>query len=127
MQEIATENNNQKNSTENPEFVLNLTDKAITKVKDFFDKSDDTENKYFRVSVEGGGCSGFQYKYSLDKKNEDDEIVQCGELEVIIDSQTKNLLYGSTVDYIEDFMESGFKVQNPQAKASCGCGISFTV
>ena len=106
---------------------VTLTDKAIEKVREFFKKTPYSQGKYFRVAVEGGGCSGFQYKYSIDTKQADDLVIPCGDVEVIIDPQSKNLILGCKIDYIDDFTQSGFTVSNPQAKGTCGCGTSFTV
>lgn len=107
--------------------LLNLTDQAITRIKDFAAKMPNPAEKHFRVYVEGGGCSGLQYGFAFDKKKDDDIVVRYQDLEVLIDPQTEPLIRGSTLDYIDDFKATGFTVKNPQAKASCGCGTSFTV
>lgn len=106
---------------------LTLTDKAITKVKEFVAKATDSQGKLFRVAVEGGGCSGYQYAYSLDEKHADDLVISCGDIQILVDPASQKLLQGSVVDFMESFTSSGFSVQNPQSKGSCGCGVSFTV
>lgn len=81
-----------------------------------------------RISVEGGGCSGFQYKFSFDQaRNPDDVLIEGPSASVIIDSLSLDYMRGSELDYVEDLIGSAFKIMNPQAVASCGCGTSFTV
>lgn len=110
-----------------PVQAIFLTEQAVAKVKDFAQKMPDTTGKNFRVYVEGGGCSGYQYGFSFDTKKEDDMVVDCNGVSVLLDPQSKLYLNGCTVDFVEDFKSSGFTVKNPNAKASCGCGTSFTV
>ena len=110
-----------------PVQAIFLTDRAVAKVKDFAQKKLDAAGKNFRVYVEGGGCSGYQYGFSFDTKKEDDLVIDCNGVNVLIDPQSKLYLNGCTVDFVEDFKSSGFTVKNPNAKASCGCGTSFTV
>ena len=81
-----------------------------------------------RVSVQGGGCSGFQYKFDVDRsKAEDDIVVARDGATVLIDSVSLQYLTGSEIDFVDDLIGTAFKVNNPQAKASCGCGTSFTL
>jgi iron-sulfur cluster assembly accessory protein len=82
-----------------------------------------------RVSVEGGGCSGFQYKYELvpDRPADDDLVLRRAEATVLIDSVSRPFLKGSEIDFVDDLIGASFKVNNPQAKASCGCGTSFSL
>ncbi|MDO8519386.1 MAG: iron-sulfur cluster insertion protein ErpA [Deltaproteobacteria bacterium] len=114
-------------SESGPGQVLFLTDRARTKVKEFAQKTPDAAGKNFRVYVEGGGCSGFQYGFSFDAKKDEDMVVDCDGVSVLIDPQSKDYLAGSTVDFVESLTSSGFAIKNPNAKASCGCGTSFTV
>ena len=81
-----------------------------------------------RISVEGGGCSGFQYKFDVEKTKADDDaaIVRDG-VTMLVDSVSLQYLAGSEVDFVEDLIGASFKVNNPQAKASCGCGTSFSL
>ena len=74
-----------------------------------------------RVSVEGGGCSGFQYKFGFEATQADDDII------VARDSVSLQYLAGSEIDFVDDLIGASFKVHNPQAKASCGCGTSFSL
>ncbi len=81
-----------------------------------------------RVSVEGGGCSGFQYKFDMERaKAEDDLVINRNGAVVLIDPVSVNYMAGSEIDFVDDLIGASFKVKNPQAKASCGCGTSFTL
>jgi iron-sulfur cluster assembly accessory protein len=81
-----------------------------------------------RLSVEGGGCSGFQYKFDIDKAQaEDDILVRRAEAAVLIDAVSLGYLAGSEIDFVDDLIGASFRVNNPQAKASCGCGTSFAL
>ena len=81
-----------------------------------------------RVSVEGGGCSGFQYRFDLvAERDADDLVIEKGGARVLIDPVSLGLLSGSEIDFVEDLMGAAFKVKNPNATASCGCGTSFAV
>ena len=81
-----------------------------------------------RVSVEGGGCSGFQYKFGIDRnKAADDVVISRDGAVVLIDPVSVNYMAGSEIDFVDDLIGASFKVKNPQAKASCGCGTSFTL
>ena len=81
-----------------------------------------------RVSVEGGGCSGFQYKFDMDMSKAADDIVIMHEgATVLIDPISLTYLNGSEIDFVDDLIGASFKVINPQAKASCGCGTSFAL
>lgn len=80
----------------------------------------------FRVAVVGGGCSGFRYDLSFDDHQEDDDIVYDYQgIKVVTDEVSLEFLAGATVDYVEDMMGASFRIQNPNAKSSCGCGNSF--
>ncbi len=81
-----------------------------------------------RVSVEGGGCSGFQYKFDVEREQADDDVVVArDDATVLIDQVSLQYLAGSEIDFVDDLIGASFKIQNPQAKASCGCGTSFTL
>ncbi len=81
-----------------------------------------------RVSVEGGGCSGFQYKFDMERaKASDDLVINRDGAVVLIDPVSVNYMAGSEIDFVDDLIGASFKVKNPQAKASCGCGTSFTL
>ncbi|MET0874898.1 MAG: iron-sulfur cluster insertion protein ErpA [Pseudolabrys sp.] len=81
-----------------------------------------------RVSVEGGGCSGFQYKFDMERaKAADDLVISRDTAVVLIDPMSVNYMAGSEIDFVDDLIGASFKVKNPQAKASCGCGTSFAL
>ncbi len=81
-----------------------------------------------RVSVEGGGCSGFQYKFDVEREKASDDIaIDQGGATVLIDPVSLGFLAGSEIDYVDDLIGAAFKINNPQAKASCGCGTSFSL
>ena len=81
-----------------------------------------------RVSVEGGGCSGFQYKFDIDRNKADDDIVIAQDgATVLIDPVSLNYMAGAEIDFVDDLIGASFRVNNPKATASCGCGTSFTV
>ncbi len=107
--------------------ALILTPNAINKIRDFSQKIPEAKGKFFRVSVEGGGCSGMQYAFNFDDVKTGDEIISSEDIKVLLDQNSKNYIAGSTVDFFETLTSSGFTVTNPKAKASCGCGTSFSV
>jgi iron-sulfur cluster assembly accessory protein len=81
-----------------------------------------------RVSVEGGGCSGFQYKFDMERaKAADDLVISRDNAVILIDPVSVNYMAGSEIDFVDDLIGASFKVNNPQAKASCGCGTSFAL
>ena len=86
------------------------------------------KSKYFRITVLGGGCAGFQYKFDFDNsKNNDDMILKTNKIDIVIDRISLNLIKGSKIDYVHELIGSSFKITNPQATSSCGCGTSFSV
>ena len=82
------------------------------------------EKKYFRIAVQGGGCSGFKYNFSFDDKIEKDDILFN---KAVIDKQSLDIIAGSTVDFKKEMIGESFSINNPKASASCGCGLSFSV
>jgi iron-sulfur cluster insertion protein len=86
--------------------------------------SEQGKDYYFRISVQGGGCSGFKYNFSFDEKIKDDDIVFN---KTVIDSGSLEIIKGSMVDYEKKMIGSSFVIKNPQAASSCGCGLSFSV
>ncbi len=85
-------------------------------------------NKLLRLSVEGGGCSGFQYKFDLVARSEaDDLIIEQDGATVLVDPISLPFLEGAELDYVQELIGASFKVNNPNAQASCGCGTSFTI
>jgi iron-sulfur cluster assembly accessory protein len=81
-----------------------------------------------RISVEGGGCSGFQYKFDVDRaKTDDDLVIARDDAVVLVDSASAPFLAGSELDFVDDLIGASFRVNNPNATASCGCGTSFSI
>ena len=82
------------------------------------------EKKFFRITVQGGGCSGFKYNFGFDKKTNKDDIIFNN---AIIDKTSLDIISGSVVDFKKEMIGESFVIDNPQATASCGCGLSFSV
>jgi iron-sulfur cluster assembly accessory protein len=105
--------------------TINLTASAADAVRELLTKRD-LDGYALRVFISGGGCSGFQYGMALDDNiRESDHVVESNGIKVLVDEVSINYLHGSTVDYVEDLMGGGFKIENPNALSSCGCGQSF--
>ena len=104
-----------------------LTNIAVEKVRAFMDGQAAESEIGLRVGVRGGGCSGFQYALALDERRDDDHVFDSSGIAVLVDPASLRYVEGSTVDYTENFMGSGFEVSNPNVVASCGCGSSFRV
>ena len=107
--------------------MVQLTDIAAEKVRDFINGQAAQGEVGLRVGVRGGGCSGFQYALALDEKRDDDLVFDNSGIHVLVDPASLQYVDGSTVDYTESFQGSGFEVSNPNVVASCGCGSSFRV
>lgn len=104
---------------------LNLTTSAAEAVEELLAKRE-LEGYALRVFVSGGGCSGFQYGMALeDNIRETDLVTEQHGVKLVVDEISINYLTGATVDYVDEVMGSGFKIENPNAVASCGCGSSF--
>lgn len=110
-----------------PASAFGLTEAAARRVA--FLLSDEPPGSYFRVSVQGGGCSGFQYLFDLSNAPlaEDDRLIEQSGARAVVDDTSLELLAGSVLDYTEDMSGAGFAVKNPNATAKCGCGNSFSV
>lgn len=107
--------------------MIKLTDSAKNKITEILEEEND-ENLKLRVFVQGGGCSGFQYGFSMDnEQNEDDMVVEFGSLKVLVDFISSQYLTDSEIDYVEDLNGSSFNIKNPNAQTTCGCGSSFSV
>jgi len=107
--------------------TFGFTDAAANKVKALVEE-EKNPNLKLRVSVDGGGCSGFQYAFAFDENiNEDDTVIENNGATVLIDVTSMQYLNGSEVDYLEGLEGARFVVNNPNAKSTCGCGSSFSV
>ncbi|MEZ5654659.1 MAG: iron-sulfur cluster insertion protein ErpA [Sphingobium sp.] len=103
-----------------------LTPSAASRVAVIAEKQ--AKPAILRLAVEGGGCSGFQYRFGLADNIEDDDLsVETDGVKLVVDAVSLDLVRGSAVDYVEDLGGSAFKVTNPNATAGCGCGSSFSV
>jgi len=113
--------------TELDNSVIEVTNSAILKIADILAEENDPLVK-LRVFVQGGGCSGFNYGFTLDhEQNEDDFVIKKPGLTLLVDAMSMQYLQGSTVDYKETLMSSEFVIKNPNAQSTCGCGSSFSV
>lgn len=107
--------------------MITITDSAKVKIQDILAEENNPKMK-LRMFVQGGGCSGFSYGFTIDEEqNEDDFEFPAGSASVLIDSMSAVYVGGSTIDYIEDLNGSSFKITNPQAASTCGCGSSFSI
>jgi iron-sulfur cluster assembly accessory protein len=106
--------------------VITLTDTAATKVKELLDAEGEPELA-LRVAVRPGGCSGFSYEMFFDGEIAgDDEQATFGDVKVVVDPQSSQLLTGATLDYKDGLQQAGFAITNPNASRTCGCGQSFS-
>jgi iron-sulfur cluster assembly accessory protein len=105
---------------------ITVTERAARRIGEILRR--EPPGTMLRVSVEGGGCSGFQYKFDTDRAQGDDDIVitHAGAT-VLIDQVSLGYLAGSEIDFVDDLIGAAFRINNPQATASCGCGTSFSI
>ena len=108
------------------ESTVNITARAANRICEI--TAGQKDHHSLRISVNGGGCSGFQYDFAIAAdRNDDDLAIEKDGATILIDSVSLAYMSGSTVDFVDDLIGQSFKVQNPLAKASCGCGTSFTI
>lgn len=106
--------------------MITLTESAINKIHEVL--AEESQESKLRMYVQGGGCAGFSYGFTIDdEKNEDDFEIPAGDTVVLVDSMSLQYLQGATVDFTEDLQGSRFSISNPQAQSTCGCGSSFSV
>ena len=111
---------------EQPTDLVSITPTAADKVRELM--AEDGETSVLRVAIQGGGCSGFQYGLGFDSGPvDDDATVEQHGVTIVIDPYSAPYLKGATIDFLTGLEESGFKIDNPNAQTSCGCGHSFTV
>ena len=106
--------------------VLTMSERAVEKVRTFAEQMPEAQGKDLRIFIQGGGCSGFQYGFTFDDKQDDDTVVESNGVRVLVDPMSAAYLSGASVDFVEDFRGSGFVVENPNAVRTCGCGHSFS-
>lgn len=105
---------------------VTVTERAARRVTEVL--KEEPAGSMLRISVSGGGCSGFQYEFTVDRtRNPDDIVVERDGATVLVDPVSLPFLAGSTFDFVDDLMGQSFRVQNPNATTSCGCGTSFSV
>jgi iron-sulfur cluster assembly accessory protein len=105
---------------------VTVTERAAQKIGEIL--SQEPTGTMLRVSVAGGGCSGFQYKFDTERSRADDDVViERSGATVLIDPMSLNYMAGAEIDFVDDLIGSAFKINNPQATASCGCGTSFAL
>ena len=111
-----------------PSSAFSLTESAAARIN-HLKTAEGKPSLRFRVTVKGGGCSGFQYEFTLDESApaETDAIFAKDGAEVVIDDISLGIIKGSVLDYVEDLSSAGFEIKNPNASAKCGCGNSFAV
>lgn len=106
---------------------LFFSDSAVAKVRELVEDEGNPDLK-LRVFVTGGGCSGFQYGFSFDEnQDEDDTVIEKGGMRLLVDPMSYQYLVGATIEYQEGLQGSQFVVQNPNASSTCGCGSSFSI
>jgi iron-sulfur cluster assembly accessory protein len=103
-----------------------VSENALKQIRKILDN--EPEGTMLRVSVEGGGCSGFQYKYELTQEHQDDDLVLGDDkAKVLIDPVSQPFLDNAVIDYKQDLIGSAFQINNPNVSSSCGCGVSFSL
>ena len=107
--------------------MIEITKSAQEKIQDLL-LEENKPNLNLRTFVQGGGCSGFQYGFTFDEEqNEDDFEFPVGTFKVLVDAMSMQYLQGATIDYKEDLMGASFAIRNPNAQTTCGCGSSFSI
>ena len=101
---------------------IKFTENALKQIKHLLSSKDN--GSFFRIAIKGGGCSGFQYDFSFDKLQNEDDLRHEN---ILIDKTSADLLKGSEVDFVKELIGDSFKINNPQSKSSCGCGVSFSL
>src|ERR1700748_2964684 len=108
--------------------MITLTDRGAEKVREFLaSQSAVVETAGLRVGVRGGGCSGFQYALAFDEQRQGDSVCEDKGIRLLVDTPSLPYVQGSTIDFVDGLQGAGFKVENPNVIAACGCGSSFRV
>ena len=108
--------------------MITFTEKGAEKVQEFLaSQSADIQTAGLRVGVRGGGCSGFQYALAFDTERDGDQVFVDHGLRILVDGPSLPYIKGAVVDYVDTLQGAGFKVENPNVIAACGCGSSFSV
>ena len=101
---------------------IEFTNRALDQIKKIINS--DQSKKFFRITVKGGGCSGFKYDFSFDDKLNSDDVVFDN---TVIDKESLDILSGSVIDFKKEMIGESFVIENPKASSSCGCGLSFSI
>ena len=110
------------------EAMIELTDKGAEKVREFLAaQSEPAATAGLRVAVRGGGCSGFQYMLAFDEQRDGDTVIESQGIRLLVDNASAPYVRGATVDFVDGLQGAGFKVDNPNVLAACGCGSSYRV
>lgn len=108
------------------EIPVTVTDSAIKRISEI--TKDEPAGTMLRVSVEGGGCSGFSYKFDLvQEKQADDLVIERDGATILVDEMSLGFMDGSEIDFVDSLIGASFQINNPNATASCGCGTSFSI
>ncbi len=106
--------------------TITLTDRAAARIRDILSR--DPGKTALRIAVNGGGCSGFQYDFQLaDAAADDDLVIERGGVKALVDPVSQTFLEGAEIDFVDDLMGQSFRINNPNATSSCGCGTSFSI
>lgn len=106
--------------------LIQVTEAASDRIRDLLEKEGKRDTHGLRLKVVGGGCSGLRYELAFDAaQREGDTTIEAGDVRVVVDEKSALYLVGTTLDFVDTLQESGFKMVNPNAKTTCGCGESF--
>lgn len=107
---------------------VRLTKAAAKRIRELSESEDDTKSLMLRIAVDGGGCSGFSYQFSMENDVQDDDVAfEFRGAVLLVDKVSLEILAGSEVDFVEDLQATSFRVNNPKAISTCGCGTSFSI
>ena len=105
--------------------MFDISKSALKRITEVSKKN---KKKFFRISIDGGGCQGFSYKFDFDDEiSKNDKVFDFNEVKILIDSPSIEFINDAKLDFVEDMIGSYFKISNPKATSTCGCGVSFSV
>ena len=125
---IAQPENDEAPSTKDDFPTVRLTKSAAKRIRELSEAEDDIKSLMLRIAVDGGGCSGFSYQFSMENDVQPDDVAfEYRGAVLLVDKVSLEVLSGSEVDFVEDLQASSFRVNNPKAVSTCGCGTSFSI
>tara|TARA_R110000868_G_scaffold273621_10_gene532790 strand:+ start:744 stop:1133 length:390 start_codon:yes stop_codon:yes gene_type:complete len=125
---IAQPENDEVPSTKDDFPTVRLTKSAAKRIRELSEAEDDIKSLMLRIAVDGGGCSGFSYQFSMENDVQPDDVAfEYRGAVLLVDKVSLEVLSGSEVDFVEDLQASSFRVNNPKAVSTCGCGTSFSI